>query len=316
VHVVQPGGAVDSVEVGDGRGAAVAAAPPPEQLAPVRPPLPGQPVVPPDVLAQPVGAPVGGAVVALPGLDGPVLPGVPGLDGGAPLPDPPLPEVVPPDADPADVPPPADPGAPVVPEDPLPPEAPDEAGPPSPPTGPSVQRVDDDLSVVVAWAPPATGPAPTSYRIRSMGSGNSVEGTITGLQFVDRENYCSLQTTYGIWPVGADGELGEPAWVDLSQGQCIPDSAIVGAEGSQDGTLTVRTRCFTDGRHVEPSALVLLVDDREVATQGCEMAGGATQELHTFDETGFVRGRTYSVTTETYNGVGFRGSDPVTVTIP
>src|SRR6185312_3231677 len=106
LHVVQPGGEVTSVDVGDGTGPAVVAAPPPEQLAPQRPPPPGvveAPGVP--AVVPPPGAPV----LAAPG---PALPGAVVLPGGDPVagdelpanppdqPDAPVPPVEPPPADP------------------------------------------------------------------------------------------------------------------------------------------------------------------------------------------------------------------------
>jgi hypothetical protein len=303
VHVVQPGGSVDTVEIGTGRGAAVAVAPPPEQLAPVRPPLPGQVVVPPDVLARPVGAPGGGAVVAVPGGPGNLpLPAV----GDDPVPDPQPPPVgAPPAADPA-APPPE-----VV-------EPPVAEVPPAAPTQLTAWRVAASRTIEVDWEPPA-GPVDRYFYL--------IQAPVTiGLDVFDSEysepdNYCSPDVTIEVSALGVNRLEGPPATLTVSTTDpipgCTPTTEVLSADATPDGVVTAVVRCTVDGNtNYEGTRLELVLDGDVVDEQPCEADKVYTDSEQTFVRSGLASGSTHTLRSRVSGPAGDGESDPVTVTVP
>jgi hypothetical protein len=311
-HVVRPDGSVATVELGDGRGPAVAAAPPPEQRAPVRPPPPGQVLVPaPGAPAVPVGAAPGGPVLAAPGLPGPGGVAVPGAQ---PQPGAPLPVVVPPPVDaPPAVEPPAGPPVEEVPEVPAP-------GVPGPPTGLTAQRINNSGSLLVelVWEAPVGGAAPAvGYQVTTTGDGASGTDTVAETEYGDNENYCAHEVSYEVRAVSASGATSAPAVVnaDDPDTDCTPRSEVLSAVPRPDGTVVVEVECHTAPRSPFGfSELVLLVDGATDTTGNCRVHGSGIQDLHTFTVTGLAPGSTHTVQSRTSSTSGVKTSDPVTVT--
>jgi hypothetical protein len=143
-HVVQPDGTLATVDLGGGSGPQVVAAPPPEQLAPVRPPPAGQVLVP---------TPDGGVAVGVPGGTSPGAPqpGAPGPVGPQPGP--------------------ADPGQ----------QLPPPAGAPAAPTGVRA-TLSGPGQASIQWNPVDGGGLPVSYTVsRSTGGGTVVSGQATAV---------------------------------------------------------------------------------------------------------------------------------------
>jgi hypothetical protein len=299
-HVVQPDGSVTTVDIGDGTGPAVAAAPPPEQLAPVRPPLPGQVVVPTDAPVLPVPPPNGGpAVVPQPVPGGPA----------APDPQQPLPGVdPPPDADP--VPPPPDDAEP-------PPPA---AVAPEPPTGLTAQRENYSGSLLIdlAWTAPAAGLVPVvGYQVSTYGPVHSGEADVQGTEYSDNDNYCAHEVRYEVRSVSATGVSSVPATVDADDPNvdCTPRSKVLSAVAEADGSVTVQVECFTFPRSPFGfSDLELLVDGEIDAAEECRVGGSGYRDLHIFSVTGLAPASTHTVQSRTERISGVKTSDPVTVT--